>query len=210
MTTMKLLGSLCAIALAGTGVAHAYSITPVSVVASSQLSFDPAINTINGSGLVGGQHSNIQSDMWLSAAIDTAPVITFDLGGIYNLSSISIWNYNEYAATYRGIASASASVSSDGVNFTQVIPSVSLYQAPGDSFIGPQVVSLSADAVEFVKLSTLSSYNTLNGYAGLSEVSLGGSLSDEAIPEPASILLLSVCVAGVVCLYRRREIECVV
>lgn len=92
---------------AGTGTlegAQPELIAGVVATATSQYMPDGrlASNTVNGSGLSpDGTHSSATGAMWLSngtlaAPNDTSPEITFDLGAVYALEEMKVWNYNEY------------------------------------------------------------------------------------------------------------------
>ncbi|RIK76533.1 MAG: hypothetical protein DCC68_19155 [Planctomycetota bacterium] len=92
---------------AGTGTlegAQPELIAGVAATATSQYVADGrfASNTVNGSGLnPDGTHSSATSTMWLTngsgvAPTDTSPEITFDLGAVYALEEMKVWNYNEY------------------------------------------------------------------------------------------------------------------
>lgn len=82
-------------------------IGPNNVNASSEL---PPVNLsfncqdnfiIEGSRLARGQHGIVfDSSMWLSSGnsfsgIDPDPRVTFDLGAVYLISQIEVWNYND-------------------------------------------------------------------------------------------------------------------
>lgn len=93
-------------------------IDPNNVTASSELTpVSPSFNRqnnfiVDGSGLAGGQHGIVPDDfMWLSSGsgfggIDPDPRVTFDLGAVYLISQIQVWNYNENSPpnlTSRGV-----------------------------------------------------------------------------------------------------------
>jgi len=72
-------------------------------------------NTINGSGLTGNSHSTLWEDTWTSLAGTTAPSpnpargtghwLHYDLGQVYQLALMHVWNDNEEGQTARGFNS---------------------------------------------------------------------------------------------------------
>src|SRR3546814_20017314 len=80
--------------------AFAATITPVSVTASSTFPFwdqYKAVNLINGSGMSGALHDGTYTNMWMTDLGPQNAVLTFDLGSVYSLGAISLWNYNRSA-----------------------------------------------------------------------------------------------------------------
>ncbi|MEX2213283.1 MAG: discoidin domain-containing protein [Phycisphaeraceae bacterium] len=190
--------------LAFAAAAQAVTITGVRVDhVSSELAFNGAFNrqasmTVDGSGLnaITGTHSNLpDGTMWLSATndgiccggtryegaittggspIDASPEITFDLGALYNISSMKVWNYNEVNITNRGVQNATLLVSNDGITYTN-LGVIGLNQAPGNTALDfSQIVNMNVTA-RFVKLDNLTNHGGGNGFTGLSEVRFDGS-----------------------------------
>src|SRR5438105_229387 len=99
--------SIPLLTLLGTGSAKADSvITGVTATATSELTGGPfdrrAIHTVDGSGLSGVTHiDGGEGFFWESVGItegfgvDRAPAITFNLHGLYDLSSMQVWNFAE-------------------------------------------------------------------------------------------------------------------
>ncbi|HEY9235373.1 MULTISPECIES: PEPxxWA-CTERM sorting domain-containing protein [Phenylobacterium] len=176
--------------------ASAAVITPVSVTASNTfLLFGEykAENLINGSGMVGDQHDANYANMWMTDLSVDAATLTFDLGGLYQLSSVDVWNYNfgkeEFASTLDRAAKAfTLAISTDGVSFTDVL-SGEFARGAGE-LLGAETFGLSGQA-RYVQLSLSGNhqqYPEIYGYApvGLSEVRFGGS----SAPEPATWAML--------------------
>jgi hypothetical protein len=142
--------------------------------------------------------------MWLSNGIgfssaaggdsknDGDPFIVFDLGGIVDLSSIKIWNYNEVNLTGRGVKQvriAGSATGKDG-SFTIPIGTFNIDRSTGSS-VGastntdfPESFNVRATGVRFVKFDILSNHNGVtfptddgsidNAFVGLSEVQFFG------------------------------------
>ena len=172
--------------------ASAAVITPVGVTASNTFPLFgqyKAENLINGSGMVGDQHNADYASMWMTDLSVDKAVLTFDLGGLYKLSSIDVWNYNfgkeEFASTLDRAAKAfTLSISTDGVTFSDVLSGE--FSRGTGALLGAETFGLSG-AARFVQLSLSGNhqqYPEYYGYApvGLSEVRFGGS----AVPEPAT------------------------
>ena len=214
--------SLAALAgLALTTSAQAATIAGVTIedVSSEIAGFDrTAAHTIDGgAGFQAGvqsTHTNSTSNgnsMWLSQGTfaggpaDPLPAhITYDLEDNYDLSSFTVWNYNESAATARGANAVTVSVaSSEGGSFTTLTGITTFAEAPGDATVFGQTFDLTALAaagnVRLLKIDITSSHGGDNGFAGLSEIRFDG----EAVPEPATTALLGL--GGLALILRRRK-----
>ena len=99
-----------------TGYANAYLIKPVGATASSYFGVRYPTLTIDGSGIAdvngnsvfgdfGDTHINIALEgyYWTTNPGDAAPEITFDLGGLYDVTSMRIWNWNYTGLTDGGV-----------------------------------------------------------------------------------------------------------
>lgn len=149
--------------------------------------YQSPVNLVNGGGLstpndINATHA-ANGDAMLqwhakSWADDPNPVLTFNLGGAFDLDAIHIWNGNQGRAgednTGRGVKSFTLSVSTDGTGFTDVLTS-ELARSP---FVNNNVGPVSAqhfslvgrNGVKVVKLRVNSIHDPGNPYANLSEV----------------------------------------
>lgn len=115
-------------------------------------------------------------NMWLSGGIgfrpdlppvrkdDGDPSIVFDLGGVYNLEAMRIFNYNEPQWTKLGVKQLAVSGSSTGKagSFTLDMGTFDVREAAGRSVgpdDGPQTLRAEARGVRFVKFDVLSNHN---------------------------------------------------
>src|SRR5215469_5708117 len=91
---------------------------------SSQANGTPVIdsvtNLVSGAGLFGDAHIAVPGgSMWNSGA--GAPgtnFVTFNLGGVYTLNAIKVWNYNDGSSAANaniGVSNAAISYSMDGI-----------------------------------------------------------------------------------------------
>ena len=75
--------------------ANADVITGVTATATTESLYRSASNLVDGSGLTGNQHDTYANTwMWLSGATSPQSVV-FDLGALYDVSQLKVWNYNE-------------------------------------------------------------------------------------------------------------------
>jgi len=148
------------------------------------------------------------------------PVLTFDLGGRYTLSGMSVWNYNwastTASLTYRGTKEALIEYSNDGgATYTALgdtngtdAGNYTIARAPTDLSTTSYPMydaQLSLGGLDFnathLRITSLSNYGNDSAtvsYRGLAEVRFYGM-----VPEPASLALLLGL--GLMCLARRGK-----
>ncbi|MDZ4374039.1 MAG: PEPxxWA-CTERM sorting domain-containing protein [Phenylobacterium sp.] len=187
------LAAVAAFAVSGPALAE-ITVAPVSADATNTFSFFGEYkpeNLINGSGLSGGLHDADYANMWMTDLDVAEATLTFDLGQVFNLSTLSVWNYNfgreEFASTLDRAAKAfTLSFSLDGVNYSQVL-SGEFARGTGAP-LAAETFAVDGKA-RYVQLSLNGNhqqYPEYYGYApvGLSEIQFG------AVPEPATWALL--------------------
>lgn len=200
--------SLAALAgLALTTSTQAATIVGVTIEdVSSELTGAPhdrqAIYSINGTGYTAGVQSThsdgAEGVHWLNngtfqAPNDTIPAhITYDLEGNYDLSSFTVWNYNESGFASRGANGVTVSVaSSEGGSFTALAGITTFAQAPGndttnfgETFDLTSLVA--AGNVRLLRIDITSNHGATLDLVGLSEIRFDGTL----VPEPSTTALL--------------------
>ena len=137
-------------------------------------------------------HRNHQSanDQWHTGTGDPTPTIDFDLGGSFNLDAIHIWNGNQTNLTSRGVQQFDILVSTDGVDFTEVLSDAILTQSPNNTYISAQHFSLTGNNnITHARLRIDSNYG--DAYTGLSEV-MFTQVMDPALNAPAAFNLGAV------------------
>ncbi len=164
-------------------VAAAAQITGVSVnnVSSENGGFNRlARYTIDGSGLSGNTHGNSPGGtMWM--ANGTSATITYDLGSIYDLSSIHVWNYNEVNLPNRSANLVEILVASSPNGPFTSLGDFTFAKATGQANFTGEDIDLStfvaADYTSHVRFVIKNNYGD-TGQVGLSEVQFfGGALS---------------------------------
>ena len=147
---------------------------------SSQFSGREAVHLVDGSGLnVNGlyTHSSNADDenMWLTDG--TAPAgewVIFDLGGLYDIKYLRVWNYNESPTVShvlrRGARQVEILVSADNVTYA----SKGVYNfaiASGSGAVNfAEILPLIANDVRYVKFNIISNHGSGDRHVGLSEV----------------------------------------
>ena len=203
-------GILTALGLLVAGQAHADPIVVSSVAEAGSNIYGPASKLIGGSGFVAGDAGAYSTDfntMWLS---NPGSTLTFNLGAIYNLSDMTVWNYNENEGTnemLRGVKTMTIETSSDGVSFTALSSPTTLNVAPGNSTTDfSQLVQLPVTA-QFIEFTNLASFNGPGTLTGLSQVEFDGTAASivAQVPEPISLSLLSAGLVSTL-LIRRRSV----
>lgn len=136
-----------------------------------------AANTVNGSGLTGNVHVNSPpTTMWLNngtlaAPNDLNPFITFDLGALYNVRSMKVWNYNEVNLTARGVALADILLAGTNGTYAPFISAQAFARAPGTATDFSKTFDFGGAAARYVRLEKLTNFpGGDNRFVGLSEV----------------------------------------
>ena len=145
---------------------------------------------VNGSGLVGEGHDGTpDGTMWLSegtccgGAQDFDPWVQFDLGDVYLITSIRVWNYNEATGgnlTERGVNAVTiehgitetlGSTVPGITNFTKA-PEPVTNTYPGEVFDG-----FAPFTARYIRFDIDSNHNGDNFFYGLSEVQFEGAVA---------------------------------
>jgi hypothetical protein len=158
-------------------------IQPVAVAyVSSELAYYNryAVNTINNTGMSADpadktcEHGTFREDMWITTGSTTGTIV-YDLGGVYNLTEMLLWNYNETSEgkTARGVRDVEILVSADSVYSSANFVSVGMIEA-AEGGMNVQVFETIAPHARLVKLNILSNHG-YHSYVGLSEIRFKGA-----------------------------------
>jgi len=125
--------------------------------------------------------------MWLSEQGRTKGWVEFDLGGVYELGLIFVWNYNERDWTKRGIKRADISVWTVEAGWQKVFDDFEFAEAEGSfDYDEPTMVSFDGVKAQRVRFDDLISFGD-EEYVGLSEVRFYRRRGPEAtMPYPAN------------------------
>ena len=159
-------------------------IAPSIASFSSSFGARSPTNLVNGSGLTVGSsgilgvpdstHGNdTDGTMWYSdpyrVPADTSPIVTFNLGGLFDLQTTRIWQYNQPGNfTVYGAKDIEVSVSADNTNFA-VLKTITLARAGGTNGESAQDFTTAAEGVRYVRLHILETFGGIAA-SGLSEV----------------------------------------
>jgi hypothetical protein len=165
-----------------------------------------ALYLVNGAGLSGTVHTTSPDGaMWLTTGggccggtppTDFDPEVTFDLGAVYDVATMRVWNYNEGGGlTSRGAATVDIYVAGEDGLFDLHQQNVALTQAPGTTSDFNQAIDLEGIRARYVKLSITGTHGADNNFAGLSEVQFDGNFVSRA-DIPATIHQVSSELAG--------------
>ena len=216
--------AVCVVASLSTA-ARAAIITGETAAASSHIALTfnrvPS-NAVNDSGLSAGDDLASTADqthvrfppnttMWLSTGsgfggVDPNPTFTVDLGAVYDVTGVRVFNYNEFNEpngpdlTNRGVQRANVLVGETAP--TTPLGAVTLAKATGlASYTGEflNLMALTGGPVRtrFFELDIQSNWGDANSFYGLSELQFEGTL----VPEPGALGLLAAC--GLAALRRR-------
>jgi hypothetical protein len=130
----------------------------------------------------------------------TSGSITFDLGGLYALDGMAVWNFNGFNQT--GVKDLNIFASTDGVNFTLVVGAPSQFAIGANAAAEPAELFSFSRTASFVRFDVLSAYGNFD--FGLSEVMFTGSPS---VPEPSGLALAANGTA-LLALLRRHRAKC--
>jgi hypothetical protein len=202
-----LCGLLSAAGLRAAPIMGVIAATPVPPGGASDIS-----HIVDGSGLfdpgtglaiytTGAMHGRAAADSTFvsgGAVPVTSGSITFDLGGLYDLDGMAIWNFNGF--NQDGVKDVIVLGSTDGINFTPIDGAPTHFAIGADSAAeAAELFSLSRTA-SFVRLDVLSAYANFD--FGLSEVMFTGSA---VVPEPSCCALSFSGMVTLLARARRRR-----
>jgi F5/8 type C domain-containing protein len=144
-------------------------------------------NTINGSGLNElDQHSTVSGDMWLGTPGADPVYIQYDLGLVYKLHEMRVWNYNVQFELILGFGLKDVTIeySTDGTEWI-ALGDMALAQATAKAdYAANTTVDFAGVAARYVRITINSGYGAMGQY-GLSEVRFLFIPASAREPQPA-------------------------
>jgi len=144
--------------------------------------------TVDGSGLdaLAGQHSTLDTDMWLAAPVEGEPLwIQYEFGRVYKVHQMNVWNYNISAEEIVGFGLKDVRIeySTDAAEWN-ALDSIEFAQAAGNAAEEGMAVNLGGVAAKYVRFNVDSAWGT-HGQYGLSEVQFQQIPTFAREPQPA-------------------------
>jgi hypothetical protein len=138
------------------------------------------INMVNNSGLTGtgfsATHDAADNTGWKSPVGVTSGTVTFNLNGLYALSSFAVWNHAQLNGD-RGVQSVTIETSTDGVNFQPCLGCPAVFAKKTSAPVSAEIFDFSLVEGAYVD-ATHVRFNIANGYGavntGLLEVMFDG------------------------------------
>ena len=133
---------------------------------------------------------------WMTKGTDYPyPAIVYNLGAVYDLASIQIWNWNQTGFTLQGASSVNIAIAGANKVFAALgTETYALAQAPGaDGYTG-QSIAANVNDVKYVRVTFLTSGYATDGYYNRggenwkNETGLG-KVEFSAVPEPSALAL---------------------
>lgn len=175
---------LAALALLATALhAQAATVHPLSGTTSAPFAYPGTWNAI--ANVIDGI-ANYDSELILGTEGMTGFAgpysVEFDLGGLYDLDGMTLWNNAGYLGN-----------DGEGVNAFQLRfldsgrDQISSFDGNAHDGLAPQSFAISASGVRFVDFVINSNHNPARGYAAIYEIQFSGT---PAVPEPETYALM--------------------
>jgi hypothetical protein len=221
--------AVCSFVAQGANAATIYA-TVQSVSSELQMGYDRGgAHALNGDGLTGGMFhtSTANSTMWTTtgngvagSAVDYSPSLTVNLNGLYDISAMNVWNYNEMPH-YNTLGAKDVEVFTGATLGSMVSQGLLTFAvAPGTSGFAGETIAVNYSGVQYIRFDIKTNWDnavfngtgaiggTVDGRSitGLSEVNFEGTLVVAPLapaPEPSTLVLASLSLVGMLVARRR-------
>lgn len=150
----------------------------------------------------GVEHTNLFSGFeWFSNVGTTSASVTYDLGAAINVTGMALWN-EEIA----GIGMFNLLYSTDNITFTALASGLSPFDNPPGTYRG-EVFDFATVNARFIRMdmSGCPQGSDSNAtFCAIGEVAFDNAGNGNAVPEPATLALFGLGLAGLAGLRRRR------
>jgi len=165
-----------------------YPVASLNATASSAANGMGPEKTVNGAGLTDGQHSTLDTDMWLSGLGTKLPAwIRFEFDEVYKLDGMTVWNSNQKIEPFIGFGARNVTIeySLDGAEWS-TLGDVEIARADGIDAYAGMAVDLAGVLAKFVRLTINSNWSGFVPQTGLSEVRFSYLPVRARAPQPAA------------------------
>ena len=148
-------------------------------------------NTVNGTGLdspsLTANHISGGLDptvLWATPNGTLTGLLEFDLGGLYNVSGFSFWNFRTFG-TNAGIRGVDVAFSTNGVDFSSALgtPTEFAQASLASATNAPEIFSFSPVSATHVRFTVTSNWGNL-ALTGFNEVGFSGTASTPSSVTP--------------------------
>jgi hypothetical protein len=168
---------------------YSYPLTAAQITATAsnfQAGMGPE-NTINGSGLVDGQHSVALPDMWMTTG-GLPAWVQYEFDKVYKLDKMLVWNSNQAIESFLGFGAKGVAVeySLDGQTWTAVEGVAEFAKATGaPTYTANTTVEFGDAMAKFVKITINGNWGGMAQQTGLAEVRFYYAPVQAFQPQPA-------------------------
>lgn len=159
--------------------------------------------TYIGGGPTHGNTSNVANIGWASALFASFPGhIDYDLGASRDILRVAIWSEDSL-----GVLNRITLFTADNPSFTGAVNvgSFAVSDPPDDVPVSAQVFDLTDSTGRYVRFQIDSVLPNVIGIAHLSEIAFDVTANNQTVPEPASLALLGMGLAGIGAIRRKRS-----
>lgn len=143
------------------------------------------------------RHDVIATNEWFAKNKKRKAWIIFDLGAVYDLTQLAIWNEESWGGKYFKL-----SFSNDGLKFGDKIKKQLLSDNPYSSDYSADIFSFDVVSARYVRLDL---FKCRGQACSLGEVAFG-TAAIKAVSEPAALALLALGLFGLMVFHRRRQL----